>query len=194
MRKPGYLVGTACAVAGNAPATVRLARGASITGTVVTPAGAPVAGVTVLARPPRGLPEVPGRVETATSDAEGRFVVEGLLREAFDLTFRHPAYFDEAQAEVAAGTRDLSRGDAARVRGHVPDDDRRPDDAGDTDGRVAPRRRRPRGDRDAPTGRGEAHSTGVGTAGGRRRLGDHGGRAPADRRRPPRPARSSTHR
>ncbi len=107
VRKPGYLVGTACAVAGNTPATVRLARGASITGTVVTPAGAPVAGVTVLARPPRGLPEVPGRVETATSGAEGRFVVEGLLREAFDLAFRHPAYFDEAKAEVAAGTKDL---------------------------------------------------------------------------------------
>ncbi|MBL9086649.1 MAG: carboxypeptidase regulatory-like domain-containing protein [Planctomycetia bacterium] len=107
VRKAGWLVATACAVAADAPVTVRLRKGATIAGVVVTPTGAPIAGVEVTARPPRGLPETPGRVEAATSDAEGRFAVEGLLPEAFDLLFRHAAYFDEAKAEVAAGTRAL---------------------------------------------------------------------------------------
>lgn len=107
VRKQGWLVATACAVATGAPVTVRLRRGASIAGVVVTPTGAPIAGVEVSARPPRGLPATPGRVEAATSDAEGRFTVEGLLPEAFDLAFRHPRYFDETKPEVAAGTRTL---------------------------------------------------------------------------------------
>ncbi|MFO0932415.1 MAG: carboxypeptidase-like regulatory domain-containing protein [Planctomycetota bacterium] len=107
VRKQGWLVATACAVGVEAPVTVRLRRGASIAGAVVTPTGAPIAGVEVAARPPRGLPETPGRVEAATSDAEGRFTVAGLLPEAFDLAFRHAAYFDEARPAVAAGTRDL---------------------------------------------------------------------------------------
>jgi len=107
VRKQGWLVATACAVVADAPVTVRLRRGASIAGVVVTPTGAPIAEVAVTARPPRGLPETPGRVEAATSDAEGRFTIEGLLPEAFDLAFRHARYFDETKAEVAAGTRTL---------------------------------------------------------------------------------------
>jgi len=107
VRRKGYLVATACAVAVNTTTTVRLRKGASIRGVVVSPTGAPVAGVEVGARPPRGLPETPGRVEATTSDAEGAFVVEGLLPEAFDLAFRHRAYFDEARPAVAAGTVNL---------------------------------------------------------------------------------------
>lgn len=106
-RRSGYLAVSLCDVTADTPTTVRLRRGARIGGTAVRPDGRPVAGTLVVAKAPRGLPLTPGRLEQATTDAEGRFAVEGLVPEAFDLTFTHPTHFDETRPAVPAGTRDL---------------------------------------------------------------------------------------
>lgn len=107
VRRPGFLAVALCEVPANTPTTVRLRRGARIAGQALRPDGRPVAGVVVEAKAPRGLPLTLGRLEQATTDAEGRFAVEGLLPEAFDLTFTHPTHFDETRPAVPAGTRDL---------------------------------------------------------------------------------------
>lgn len=107
VRKPGYLVATACDVAPGVPVTVRLRRGLTLEGVVVDLKGAPVADVVVDAKPPRGEPPAPGRREAATSDAEGRFVVSGLVAGPLFVEATHDRYVADPLGPVEAGSKGL---------------------------------------------------------------------------------------
>jgi len=74
-------------VAGSSGVELRAVRTGVVAGRVVSPSGAPVGGAVVRVVGPKGAPpaDVRERPRQCQTDAEGRFRIEGLLGDAFDL-------------------------------------------------------------------------------------------------------------
>lgn len=75
----GHVMGLACRAAPSAPVTIRLERGLSIEGAVVTRDEKPVAGARVWTTSSSAAVTGLGHDEVSTTSAEGRFVITGLV-------------------------------------------------------------------------------------------------------------------
>ncbi len=91
-RKAGWVLGCACGVSSGTPVELRLKKGLAITGVVVRPDLRPIAGATIRTAPPPGVPALPGRVESAVSDEEGKFTLAGLVPGAVVVLADHPKF------------------------------------------------------------------------------------------------------
>jgi hypothetical protein len=72
--------------------TVRRKRGLKVTGEVVGRDGRGIEGAAVRAEPMPGVELLPGTRETATTDVDGRFTLDGLVRAKVVVTADHPRY------------------------------------------------------------------------------------------------------
>lgn len=106
-RSAGYVVASACHVDAAAPLTIRLKRGLTIEGFVVTADGKPVEGALLAVRPAPGVPREPGHVEQTTSDARGHFLVGGLVRGPVILVADHPRFMPQALEPMEPGRKDV---------------------------------------------------------------------------------------
>lgn len=102
-RAAGYVMGCVCMVGPFAPVTIRLKRGLSISGVVVRDRGGPVANALVTASPAPGVPRLPGHAEVATSDAEGKFSLTGLLPGPVVVGADHPKHMPTSLAPMEPG-------------------------------------------------------------------------------------------
>lgn len=108
--RAGYVLGVACAQTLPGELTLRLEKGLTLSGRVVTPTGAGVESAAVRARPGPETPALPGHGTPfllPVTDEKGGFVLDGLLPGALLLDIEHPHFmprtagpFDPADGEA----------------------------------------------------------------------------------------------
>jgi hypothetical protein len=107
--RAGYVTGVACATPWPGEVTVRLERGAALSGEVRDPRGQPVSDAVVNVRPGPETPAVPGYAGQAVSDDQGRFAVDGMKAGRVRVSVRREGFFPlELDAEDAGDTRPRS--------------------------------------------------------------------------------------
>ena len=106
-RAPGFVIASACQVEAATPLTIRLRRGLTIEGFVLTADGKPIEGAALVVLAAPGVPREPGHFERASSDAEGRFAVTGLVPGPVVLSADHPRYMTQSLPAMEPGRKDV---------------------------------------------------------------------------------------
>ncbi len=137
VKAAGHVLTASCRATTAAPVTIRLDRGLSIEGVVVTRDDKPIAGARVWTLPAPGAPTDLGHEEFAATNADGKFALSGLVAGAVVVRAEQfPAYMPTASEPMEPGRHDVKLRARAGVRRFVHVDDGRRARGGDADGCV----------------------------------------------------------
>lgn len=108
VKAPGRVLTASCRATTAAPVTIRLERGLTIEGVVVTRDDRPIAGARVWTLPAPGAAAGLGHEEFATTNADGKFALSGLVAGAVVVRAEQfPAYMPAASEPMEPGRRDV---------------------------------------------------------------------------------------
>lgn len=108
VKAAGHVLTVSCRATTAAPVTIRLERGLQIEGVVVARDERPIAGARVWTMPASGAATGLGHEEMATTNAEGKFLLSGLVSGAVVVRAEQfPAYMPAASEPMEPGRRDV---------------------------------------------------------------------------------------
>jgi hypothetical protein len=108
VKAAGHVLAVSCRATTAAPVTIRLDKGLSIEGVVVTRDDKPIAGAKVSTMPAPGTPPDLGHEEFGITTADGKFALSGLVAGAVVVRAdQFPAYMPTASEPMEPGRRDV---------------------------------------------------------------------------------------